>query len=366
MGGWNELRARARVHVHELRKVELDASLLGLLADVLDGRGGDRRHPGVLLLCECRQNLQPGPVPVEGDRHRTCRRRGQPLAARWSFTILTAISTMSQSSLRRSRPETSTIRRAAGAACSGARTAPRRSRRCCCPAIACRGGSPTFGQPHDPYPGVRTPAPLRPSRRLRPRSFQRRRNQTRQRVQALHERHAAGCTGTTTIRPARPSRRNAQPTRSRSFRPAARRCAVAEPGRLTSSRARASPSSTRRRNDAGIGEQTATKHVGPLSVRRAERLKRRICRLCPFGHSFRLRRPVPSEALNSGRFTGSIPPLPLPRDVEGRRVGDGHDGHHPGLQRIGHHQIGGIGHAAGHVEADDDHAGPLQVARPPR
>ncbi len=33
-------------------------------------------------------------------------------------------------------------------------------------------------------------------------------------------------------------------------------------------------------------------------------------------------------------------------------LGDGHDGHHTGLDRIGDYEVGGFRHAAGHVQAD--------------
>ena len=42
--GRDELRARPRVHVDELREVELDAPLFGDAADLVDAGRGDRRH----------------------------------------------------------------------------------------------------------------------------------------------------------------------------------------------------------------------------------------------------------------------------------------------------------------------------------
>ena len=123
-GRGDELRARPRVHVHELREVELDAALLRLLADVLDGgRGGVSRAMRLLLdVRDERVDAQPRPGDPAvrcADGHAPSDRRAWSAAraarpARAppaSFTIFTAISTMSQSSLRRSRPESSPIRR---------------------------------------------------------------------------------------------------------------------------------------------------------------------------------------------------------------------------------------------------------------
>src|SRR5438067_7922810 len=41
-------------------------------------------------------------------------------------------------------------------------------------------------------------------------------------------------------------------------------------------------------------------------------------------------------------------------DRELRRVGDEHDGHHAGLDRIAHHDIRGVGHRAGHISAENE------------
>jgi hypothetical protein len=45
-----------------------------------------------------------------------------------------------------------------------------------------------------------------------------------------------------------------------------------------------------------------------------------------------------------------IAPTPLARDIEEGRIGDCHNGHHATLDRVAHHQVSGVRHAAWHVE----------------
>ena len=58
-------------------------------------------------------------------------------------------------------------------------------------------------------------------------------------------------------------------------------------------------------------------------------------------------------AMRIGARDRSVPPAALAVEVEGRGVGDGHDGHRPGLDRVGHDEIHVVGDRADHVERDD-------------
>src|SRR4051794_30975683 len=48
-----------------------------------------------------------------------------------------------------------------------------------------------------------------------------------------------------------------------------------------------------------------------------------------------------------------VAPAALPVEIEGRCVGDGHDGHRPGLDRVRDDQIDVVGDRADHVQRDD-------------
>ena len=50
----------------------------------------------------------------------------------------------------------------------------------------------------------------------------------------------------------------------------------------------------------------------------------------------------------------SVTSLLLAHDVELGGVGDRHHGHHAGLNRVGHDEVGHVGHAAGHVQRDHE------------
>ena len=107
----HELRARPGVHVDELREHELDAARLHVLPDRIGccrpSHGGSSSDVGRIALPGC------GPCV----KVRLTHLRGVYVCgltaprAWWSFTIFTAISIASQSSLRRSSPESSPIRR---------------------------------------------------------------------------------------------------------------------------------------------------------------------------------------------------------------------------------------------------------------
>ena len=56
----------------------------------------------------------------------------------------------------------------------------------------------------------------------------------------------------------------------------------------------------------------------------------------------------PIERSRSEGFPGQ------PMDLKGGRIGNGHHGHHAGLDRIAHHEVRSVGNASCHVQTDDD------------
>ena len=85
MGGRDQLRARPRVHVHELREVELDAQLLDWAPDLVNRGAAIVAIRASSSSVSAARIYSPGRRRSRVDRHRTCRRRGQ--AARGALEL---------------------------------------------------------------------------------------------------------------------------------------------------------------------------------------------------------------------------------------------------------------------------------------